>query len=174
MASQQSRKAPFFFSWSRKDYEAFGLDALSPDLDWAVWELPYLFPPFPLIAACLEKIIVQKVPRVITILPYWPGKVWFSQLMEMAIEIKRLPPWKSLVIDKVTGCPPPNIRSCNLVVAILSGHTKEQNVPMGCRIRQETSLKRRGDTILNQHTHQGGDSGNVGPSCTEFQHLSLL
>ena len=45
MASQMSRKAPFFLSWSKRDTEALSLDALSPDQDWSAWERLYLFPP---------------------------------------------------------------------------------------------------------------------------------
>ena len=67
MASQMSRKAPFFLSWSKRDTEALSLDALSPDQDWSAWERPYLFPPFPLIAACLAKIEEQKVKSIIMV-----------------------------------------------------------------------------------------------------------
>ena len=70
MASQRSRKSPFFFSWSRADNEALSLDALSQDLDWSLWVNPYIFPPFPLIAPCLAKIREQKVSRVLAVLPY--------------------------------------------------------------------------------------------------------
>ena len=49
MASNASRKTPFFYSWSREDTEALALDSLSQDINWAGWELPYLFPPFSLI-----------------------------------------------------------------------------------------------------------------------------
>ena len=55
MASDFSRKAPMFFSWSRADKEAWGIDSLARDVDWNQFRLPYCFPPFPLIQQVLDK-----------------------------------------------------------------------------------------------------------------------
>ena len=65
MASQASRKVPFFISWNKSDTEAVALDALAQDVDWNWWERPYCFPPFPLISAVLQKARAQEV-RVLT------------------------------------------------------------------------------------------------------------
>ena len=80
MASDISRKAPFFYSWSRNDKQALALDALAPDLDWTRWTRPYCFPPFPLIEAVLRKILTQRVERVILVVPRWPSKPFFPLL----------------------------------------------------------------------------------------------
>ena len=127
MASNTSRKTPFFYSWSREDTEALALDSLSQDINWAGWELPYLFPPFSLIGSCLNKIRDQEVSRVVMVLPYWPGKPWFSTMQEMLIDIRRLPVFKTLVLDLKTGNPPPNLAACRLVVCLLTGKPEGQD-----------------------------------------------
>ena len=172
MASQKSRKVPFFYSWNRQDQEALDLDALSPRINWAAWEKPYLFPPFPLIAACLEKIRIQQVPRIIVILPYWPGKVWFSRFLEMAVDVKRLPPSKSLITDMVLGKLPRNVKSCRLVVSILSGVCKK--TPDSYQNGQESSLRLPGDQTQNPPTQQVGGSGLNGAVCMEYRHITQL
>ena len=35
MAPNKSRKLPMFYSWSRKDHEAWGIDSLAQDMNWA-------------------------------------------------------------------------------------------------------------------------------------------
>merc|ERR1719186_397937 len=129
MASNLTRKEPFFYSWNRQDTEALSLDSLSKDISWAGWQFPYLFPPFSLIGPCLNKIRHQKLDRLVAVLPYWPGKPWFSLMQEMIIDIRRLPVFKTLVVDMITGMPPPDISSCRLVVCLLSGNREKEVCP---------------------------------------------
>lgn len=173
MASQLSRKAPFFYSWSRADKEALSLDALSQDLNWSMWENPYIFPPFPLIAPCLAKIRDQKVSRVLAVLPYWPGKVWFSTFMQMAVEVRRLPPSKMLVCDLSTGQPPPAVNLCQLVVAVLSGELGQEN-SLNLQNSQENLLRLHGDQTQRQLIHQVGTSGQHGAEYKEYRHIPLV
>ena len=49
MATEESRKAPFYYSWRSCDASAMAINALAEDVDWRSWQLPYCFPPFPLI-----------------------------------------------------------------------------------------------------------------------------
>ena len=100
MASDISRKAPFFYSWSRNDKEALALDALAPDLDWTKWTRPYCFPPFPLIEAVLKKILTQRVKRVILVVPWWPSKPFFPLLK---VKIKTLTPLYCMIAGDVGG-----------------------------------------------------------------------
>ena len=143
MATTESRKTQFFFSWSRTDVEAIGLDSLSRDVTWSSWDLPYLFPPFSLIPACLNKIKEQKLKKVLVILPYWTGKPWFSDVQRMLVDIKRLPPRKDLIIDLVSKKPPPNIKAMKLVVAVLSGTNGDLEEP--CPKRRRISSKQVGE-----------------------------
>ena len=55
MATDKSRKVPLFYSWNRSDREAWGIDSLASDVNWTHFQLPYCFPPFPLIQQVLDK-----------------------------------------------------------------------------------------------------------------------
>ena len=55
MASDLSRKVPMFYSWSRADQEAWGIDSLAQDVNWQQFNLPYCFPPFPILQQILDK-----------------------------------------------------------------------------------------------------------------------
>ena len=172
MASTKSRKAQFFYSWSKADEQALGLDSLSRDVMWNSWQLPYLFPPFPLIAACLNKIQEQAVKKIVMILPFWPGKPWFSDFLMMAISIKRLPIRKDLVVDLTSGVPPPNLQTLKLVVATLSGKNGEleQHFPL----KQGPLWRQVGDKRQRLSMEAPGNSGFIGQVGLEYHRLPLL
>ena len=174
MASEMSRKEPFFFSWNRADKEALALDALAPDISWATWQFPYLFPPFPLIPLCLNKIQEQRVENVLAILPYWPGKPWFSVFQELVVTVRRLPPYKNLVTDMITGESPPNIVSCRLIACILSGNKKKGGNSVSSLVEQESSLRQAGGPAQRHNILQVGENGWPGLVCMEYGRLRLL
>lgn len=80
MATEESKKAVFFYSWRRQDTNALGLDSLAEDVSWAQWDLPYCFPPFPLLERVLQKVQSQKIKRMVVIVPWWPTKPFFGTL----------------------------------------------------------------------------------------------
>ena len=127
---------------------------------------------FPLIAACLAKIEEQKVKSIIMILPYWPGKVWFSRFMQMAVEVRRLPPCKSLICDLSTGNPPQDVSLCHLVVAVLSGSYNTAH--SSSKVRQETWWRHHGGLTQSQHIPQDGTSGLVGHPCMRYKNIRLV
>ena len=172
MATTESRKTPFFYSWSRNDSEAVGLDSLSRDVTWNSWSLPYLFPPFSLIPACLNKIQEQKVRKIIVILPYWKGKPWFTQAQKMMVDIKRLPFRKDLVVDLVSNKAPTNIMAMKLVVAVLSGMNGVLEEP--CPKRRKISWKQVGGTEQSCSIDVPGVSGSSIAMKKDYHHLPYL
>ena len=74
MANYLSRKLPLYFAWNQQDPEAWGIDALAQDVNWALFSLPYIFPPFPLIGQLLRKVEEQKVERLLLVAAWWPTK----------------------------------------------------------------------------------------------------
>lgn len=80
MATEESKKAVFFFSWRKCDTNALGLDSLAEDVDWSQWNLPYCFPPFPLLEKVLQKVQQQSINKMIIIVPWWPTKPFFGTL----------------------------------------------------------------------------------------------
>ncbi|CAJ0961614.1 unnamed protein product [Ranitomeya imitator] len=85
-ASRVNRKVPQFVSRSR-DPLAVGVDALA--IPWSQFELPYLFPPLPLLPKLLKKIKAEGVP-VILIAPDWPRRAWFAELVNLLADA----PWR--------------------------------------------------------------------------------
>ena len=89
MATVLSRKAPMYFAWNQEDPESWGQDSLARDVAWNIFQLPYCFPPFPLIGQVLAKVRDQKVDKMLLVAPWWPTKPWFSTLLNMVIEYRR-------------------------------------------------------------------------------------
>ncbi|CAJ0950626.1 unnamed protein product [Ranitomeya imitator] len=86
-ASRVNRKVPQFVSRSR-DPLAVGVDALA--IPWSQFELPYLFPPLPLLPKLLKKIKAEGVP-VILIAPDWPRRAWFAELVNLLADAPLAP-----------------------------------------------------------------------------------
>ena len=81
-ASRLNAQLPCYVSW-KPDPEAESIDALS--IDWGPLNF-YAFPPFCIIAKCLQKIIQDEAEGII-IIPRWPTQPWFPKLLNMLIEI---------------------------------------------------------------------------------------
>ena len=105
MATTLSRKALFFYRWNRQDTEVSAIDSLAPDISWADWELPYMFPPFPLIAPVLVKVLDQKVKVMLIVVPWWPSKAFFAMLQSMIIDCRRIRLSRDMITDMVSGLP---------------------------------------------------------------------
>ena len=136
MASDLSRKAPFFYSWSRQDKQALALDALATDVDWTQWENPYCFPPFSLILPVLRKILEQRVPRLMLVLPWREGQSYMPMLQvrlcsqdfylinngcqDMVLEVVRLRKIKEMLIN-LTSDEQPDYHKIPLVACIVTG-----------------------------------------------------
>ena len=96
-ASRLNNKVPTYVSW-RKDPHAKAVNAFS--VDWNLWNLIYLFPPFSLIAKCLKRIRTTSA-TVILVVPKWPGQVWFSKLRSPLVkETMTFPPRQNNLIPQ--------------------------------------------------------------------------
>ena len=80
-ASRLNYKVSSCVSW-RPDPEAKFVDAFY--LDWAPY-LFYAFPPFSVLATCLQKISWEQATRVL-IVPVWPTQPWFTVLMNLLVD----------------------------------------------------------------------------------------
>ena len=170
MATTSSRKAPYFYSWNRADTEALALDALSPDIKWAGWTRPYLFPPFSLIPPALAKIKKEELKSVIMVVPWWPGKPWWTTFTSMLILAKRLPSTK-VVVDLTTGLPPPGFGCSRLVACTVTGrHTTKT----ASQSQQRSSLTPAGETAQNTSMGSAGGDGLHGRRVKEYNRLPLI
>ncbi|CAJ0931053.1 unnamed protein product [Ranitomeya imitator] len=88
MASRLNAKVHNLIARSR-DPQAIGVDALiSP---WHQFQLPYVFPPLPLLPKVIRKIKTEGVP-VILVAPDWPRRAWYAELVQLVADVPlRLP-----------------------------------------------------------------------------------
>jgi hypothetical protein len=116
-ASRLNSQLPKFVSWFPEP-GSFRNDAFS--FSWNLYE-PYLFPPFILIGKVVNKIIEDKVPRVIMIIPFWKSQFWFPLIFDLLISVPiRLPRHKDLLTLPHCGTTHPFSRSMTLVAVELS------------------------------------------------------
>jgi len=98
-ASRLNTQLPRYISW-KPDPGAEAVDALS--VDWGSLNF-YAFPPFCLIAKCLQKIIQEEAEGVM-IVPKWPTQAWFPQMLSMLTQDPiTLPRAESLLTKPMTG-----------------------------------------------------------------------
>ena len=172
MASDASRKLPVFFSWSRQDVEAWGIDSLAQDINWASFSLPYSFSPFPLLQQVLDKCKQQQVNRMILVAPWWLGKPFFPALVEMLQDVRRIPVSSRMVVDLSTGNHPPDLQRLKLVVCLISGRSEEN--PSRSQKLHKTWLKHPGGTQPRSGMEELGEAGLSGAACKEYRQLRPL
>ncbi|CAJ0962706.1 unnamed protein product [Ranitomeya imitator] len=86
MASRLNAKVHNFIARSR-DPQAIGVDALI--FPWHQFQLPYVFPPLPLLPKVIQKIKTEGVP-VILVAPDWPRCAWYAELVQLVADV----PWR--------------------------------------------------------------------------------
>ena len=86
-ASRLNAQVPCYASW-RPDPDAAYVDAFS--ISWKK-QFFYAFPPFSLIARCLQKIAMEEAEGLM-IVPFWPTQPWYSQLLHLITDIPRTLP----------------------------------------------------------------------------------
>ena len=91
-ASRETDQLKRYMSW-RADPEAVGRDAML--LKWD--EKTYLFPPVPLLAKVLNKVVEKKVTAIL-ICPEWPSSLFWMQLQKLILAPPLLlPPFKEIL-----------------------------------------------------------------------------
>jgi hypothetical protein len=116
-ASRRSAQTRRFFAWNVADRPE-AIDALSQR---SVFSLAYLFPPIPLLKRVVRKLETSR-ETFLPVTPFWDAQTWFASLQALAVEdVCRLPLSANLVIDLMTGEPPPILDRLFLVVWTISG-----------------------------------------------------
>ena len=161
-----------FFSWSQRDHEAWGIDSLAQDVNWAQFQLPYCFPPFPLLLQVLEKCRSQEVPKMILVAPWWTGKPFFPVLLDMLLDCQRIPISSQMIVDLATGFPPPDLQRLKLVACLISG--KSDQTQATSQNRPKNWLKPHGEGRRKRDMEEHGGSGVNGAVCREYRQLRPL
>jgi hypothetical protein len=163
-ASLELAQTTRFMSWRAADSPE-AIDALSM---WWDFELAYLFPPIPLLKRVVRKLeLLRGVFLLVT--SYWEAKTWFASLHALQVlEVRRLPFHNDLVIDLLTGEPPPSLERLFLVVWKICGGLWE-STPF--RTRPSGLLRQDGSNPQKIATK--GPGGPSKPSCALPQFLSV-
>ena len=148
-ASRLNKQVDCYVSW-RPDPGASYVDAFS--ISWGN-KFFYAFPPFSLIARCLQKIQMEKAEGIIVV-PMWPTQPWYSQLMRMITDCPRsLPQHKNtLRMPASETSQHPLIKKMTLMACIISGN------PWKHREFQER-------LVTSSYSHGGkGQRNNMSPT----------
>ena len=169
-ASFQNAQLPKFFSW-KPSPNALAVDALAQQ--WAHFKIPYAFPPFALIGRCLQKILEEKVSRVLIIAPIWPAQHWYPLIIQMLVDYPLLLPNQTdLLLNPHRQCHP----------LIQNGHLRlgawlVSGIPCQVASFQKNlsqSTMPHGESQQQNHTIRHGISGLAGVNkgrLIPFQHL---
>lgn len=152
-ASRLNKQVPRFCSW-HPDPEAEHFDAFS--ITWSQFPLVYIFPPFALIARCLQKMRAE-MARGWFIVPFWPSQPWMGTLLKMLIREPRLiERRKDILRHPSSEDDHPVMRHTQLMACLLSGDTCEQEA---FRKRVRTSSWPPGDRRQGNSTRHMSRDG---------------
>ena len=119
-ASRLNAQLPRYISWL-PDPNAESVDAFT--LDWGKFALFYAFPPFCLVAKCLQKIQEDNAHGLLVV-PNWPTQAWFPLLTSMMSEepliLKRS---KSLLTQPVSKATHPLCTKLDLLCCRIGVHS---------------------------------------------------
>ena len=101
----------------RPDPDARAVDSFM--LDWTCFDMPYLFPPFSVIARVLSKVRREGVTAVM-VLPIWPTQSWWPAALAMAVAQPYILPKHCLWMPQAEGMQHP-LTTMRLAVLKISG-----------------------------------------------------
>ena len=120
-ASRLNAQVENYVSW-KPDPSAMATDAFT--LPWG-GQTFYAFPPFCLIAKCLQKIEADEANGFM-IVPRWPTQSWFAKLLSLlSDEPLILPPDKNLITLPTSNSVHPLHKRLNLMCCRLSGESSK-------------------------------------------------
>lgn len=116
-ATRLNAQTPTFVSW-RPEPDALATDAFLQD--WGKWSF-YAFPPFCLVAKCIQKLCLDKAEGILVV-PYWPSQTWFSRIVDLLVQDPvLLPDEPDLLVNSITGGLHPLLPKLKLICCRLSG-----------------------------------------------------
>lgn len=121
-ASRLNSQLQHYVSWT-PDPNALCADAFS--LDWSTY-IPYIFPPFRLMGAILNKINEDSVDQALIVCPYWTNQTWFPMLLHCIICLPvRIPRHRDLLTLPHNGAFHPMGKNLQLIGVIVSGQNSK-------------------------------------------------
>ena len=165
-ASRLNNQLNQYVSWHPDPGAAF-IDAFN--LNWHNIQF-YAFPPFSLIARCLQKCITDEAEGIL-ITPLWPTQFWFPQLLQLIQGNPVMFPQHKLVLQQPLHpqSPHPLWRSLKLVAWKISGRDFAKR---GFQWRPQTSLWTPGVHLLKDNTPPTSTDGFSSVNVTRYKRCS--
>ncbi|XP_045101334.1 uncharacterized protein LOC123498236 [Portunus trituberculatus] len=128
-ASRLNNQVPRFCSW-HPNPEAEHFDAFS--ITWSQFPLVYIFPPFALIARCLQKMHAE-MARGWLIVPLWLSQPWMgTPLLKMLIREPRLIMWRKDILRHPSSEEEHPVMKHTRLMAYLLSDTFHRGVAYDC------------------------------------------
>jgi len=125
-ASQASTLAPLFFTVTKGDSSALGMDALLHDWSQLGPGL-FAFPPPQLLPQVLRKVVIEGVDLSL-VAPCWEDATWMPELLSLATHPPRKLPLQAVTLGP-RGPPPPKETDLKLTLWRLSGRQQPGQAP---------------------------------------------
>ena len=94
-AARNNNKVARYCAW-QPDPGAVFIDAFH--YNWGQGELLYMFPPFSIIGAILQKLIMEEGSGIL-IIPFWPTKPWFTQVARLLTDKPTIIPVTNMTLS---------------------------------------------------------------------------
>lgn len=155
-ASRLNCQLEMYVSWM-PDPNAFATNAFS--LNWTKFT-PYIFPPFCLMGAILNKIREDNVEQALIVCPFWTNQIWFPSLLQCMISLPiRLPRHKDILKLPHNDTQHPMGKKLQLIGTVVSGNPLLIEA-FHRRLRKASSTA--GDQAQESSIHQLGRNGLCG------------
>ena len=156
-ASRINKQMNSYVTWF-PDPEAVASDAFS--ISWKNY-LPYIFPPFSIIARILQKIEEEQVRMALMIVPTWPSQPWFPRLLDCLVDYPVILPFCHDLLRLVHNNQkhPLNLRKLFLVACVVSGIPSERKEFQN---QLEISSLNHGESLPQNNTSILGGNGVFG------------
>ena len=116
----------------------------------------YAFPPFSVIAACLQKIDQDQATGVLVV-PIWQTQPWFTTLLHLLVDYPlRLPQSNHLLMQPHNGALHPLRKKLNLMACKLSGRVSNREMFQAKLLKSSSSLGQQERKSSTPHTSHNG------------------
>ena len=109
---------------------------------------------------------------MILVVPWWVGKAYFPALLDLLLDVRRIPVREKMIVDLTTGQPPPDLHRLKLTACLITGRSelKRSRSPR----LLSTWLKLPGGGQQRKDTGEHGENGASGVACKEYRQLLHL
>ena len=136
-------------------------------------QVPLCIPPFSMITRVLNKVLRDKVQKMILITPAWPSQPWYPEALRLSIEKPVLITYQKDLLMGPTGLIHPLVlnHSLTLVAWVVTGNACQSREFQ----KEQPNLSQwQGERVLYQITNRPGKSGLAGVVKEKLIHFEVM